>query len=84
MTGTTAVPAGGITRVNAAGRAGLAVRVLAVGIVEALQAGARKRVARCTAPGLEWNRAARRPNGSVKREQNVPHSLENAIVFSIN
>ena len=42
------------------------------------------RDARCTAPGLEWNRAARRPNGSVKREQDVPHSLENAIVFPIN
>src|SRR4051812_13619037 len=41
-------------------------------------------VARCTAPGLKGDRAARRPYGSVRRDQTSPHSLENAIVSSIN
>ncbi len=68
MTGTTAAPAGGITRVNAAGRAGLAVRMFAVGIVGALQAGARKQEGRAlhgagagVEPGsasTEWERQA--------------------------
>ena len=41
-------------------------------------------VARCTAPGLKGDRAARRPYGSVRRDQTSPHSLDNAIVSSIN